>query len=249
MQIFNWLRKSPSKMGADSVRDKLTDSSPMLIILCFIISLVLFGIIKYHYQLALFKVISRNTSISMWLALLFAAVVQIARMAFGFVGVRDLSRDRWLIGGLGLVASVLITYFEHTEVSRMVEHWQEPHLQIPLIALVWGSFLLELRLIGTMIGEDDSEKEYEEQLKKAQEAEEKRLEGLEQQLRIQFDRELKYRVKELDMQYAEKRAVDRLEGMKLQEQELRDRIKDLTSHAKKPNKKHKGNGLLNGVHG
>ena len=245
MQFFNWLRKPTSKIGADSVRDKLTDSSPMLIILCFIISLILFGIIKYHYQVSLFKVISRDATISMWLALLFAAVVQIARMAFGFVGVRDLSRDRWFIGGLGVIASIAITYFEHTEVSRMVEHWQEPHLQIPLIALVWGSFLLELRLIGTMIGEDDSEQEYQEQLRKLQEAEENRLEGLEKQLRVQFDRELNYRVKELDMQYAEKRSVDRLESMRQQEQELRDRIDNLTSYIKQP-KKHTGNGQLNG---
>jgi len=229
MQFFNLIRKPTTKLGADSVRNFLTNSSPMLIILCFICCLFLLGIIKFNYQVALFNVI--NPNVSFWVSLLFALVVQIGRMAFGFVGVRDLSRGRWIIGLLGLTASAGITYFEHTEVERMVAHWNNQSLHEPLLFLVWGAFLFELRLIGTMVGEDDAEKEYQKKVEKAKAEQEKYLSDARAQIK-----------KELELQFKQRQLQERVLDLERREKEL------TRARGKKSLPKKEGNGQLNGVH-
>lgn len=221
MQFSNLIKKPKTKLGANSVRDGLTNSSPMLIILCFICCLVLLGIIKFNYQTVLFNVV--DPTVSFWVALLFSIVVQVGRMAFGFVGVRDLARGKWVIGILGICASIAITVFEHTEVTRMVEHWKEEHLRIPLLFLVWGAFLFELRLIMTMIGTDESEKEYDKQVKKAQEAEERRFQEEKNRLVKYYHLEFEMKTKELKLQFKQQRMDDMESKLREKEQALKER--------------------------
>jgi len=180
MPIKKVLRKSSGKLGAESLRTGLTDASPMLIIICFIFSLICLGVVKYNYQISIFEVINPNLSI--WIALLFAVVVQVGRMAFGFVGVRDLVKGRWVIGSLGICASIGITVFEHIEVGRMVEFWGNESLRLPFQFLVWVALIFELRLIMTMSGKNNEEEEYQKQVKAQEAAEEKRIAEMRSQL-------------------------------------------------------------------
>ena len=237
-------RNPNSKLGAESIRVGLTNSSPMLIILCFICSLVLLGIIKYHYQLALFHVVS--PSVSFWVAILFAAVIQVGRMAFGFVGVRDLVRGNWVIGVLGIIASIVITVFEHTEVNRMVAHWNQEHLRIPLLFLVWIALVFELRLIMTMAGAGDTEKEYQQQLKEAQEVEERRRveerQQIEKQIRLQFE----IREKEKDLMRQKQALEDQKQLFEKQAKEWKEWMERQLQIPKSVKKKSVGNGQLNG---
>jgi len=221
MQLKNVIKKSKTKLGAESIRVGLTDASPMLIIICFIFSLLLLGIIKYNYQLALFNIV--NPSVSFWVAILFAVVVQVGRMAFGFVGVRDLARRNWVIGILGISASIAITFFEHTEVNRMVEHWGNDHLRIPLIFLVWITLVFELRLIMTMSGSNESEKEYEEEVKKAQEAEEKRVAELNKQLDNHYKLQYDIKRKEDELVRKQQYISDRQAAMEREAKERQER--------------------------
>ncbi len=244
VNVLNKLKPN-AKLGAESLRVGLTNSSPMLIILCFICSLVLLGIIKYHYQLALFNVVS--PSVSFWVAILFAGVIQVGRMAFGFVGVRDLVRGRWVIGILGIIASILITIFEHTEVNRMVAHWDQEHLRFPLLFLVWIALVFELRLIMTMTGTGDAEKDYQEQLKEAQEAEERRWEAERQQIEKQIRLQFEIREKERDLERQKQFLAEQQQTFEKQAKEWRQWMESQLLIPKPVKKKPKGNEQLNGI--
>lgn len=134
--------------GAIKSRDWMTDFSPLLIIITFVSSLVAFGILKFYYQMELLS--PKLGSIGVFVAFLAAAVSQIARLGFGLAGVRDLSRGREYLGFGGIIASIALTIYEHSEASRMAIHWGNEHLALVFYFLVWVALVAEIRLIMTM---------------------------------------------------------------------------------------------------
>lgn len=140
--------------GAESVRDWLTDISPILIIGTFLLSLLSFGVLKFNYHQELFS--EKLPTIGTLLAAMIAFVSQIARFAFGLAGVRDIVRGRVWLGWSGVLASVILSIYEHFEASRMAIYWENPDWWYAFVFLVWLALATEIRLLMTMSEKQDS---------------------------------------------------------------------------------------------
>ena len=129
----------------------------------------------------------------------------------------------------------------------MVAHWNQEHLRIPLLFLVWIALVFELRLIMTMAGAGDTEKDYQQQLKEAQEAEERRWieerQRIENRIRIQFE----IKEKEKDLVRQKQDLENQKELFEKQSKEWRQWVEKQLQLPKPVKKKPKGNGQMNGI--
>ena len=133
---------------ATSAQEFLTDISPILIIGSFGLSLIAFGVLKFNYHVELLS--EKLPTMGVAIAAMIAVVSQLLRFAFGLAGVRDLVRGRKWVGIIGIMASVVLTIYEHFEAGRMAVHWGNEHLWFIFVFLVWVALVAEIRLIMTM---------------------------------------------------------------------------------------------------
>lgn len=133
---------------AKNVLDFLVRISPLLIIATMVIFLTVVAVIQFNFYNSKFS--SPLPEAGPYLAVFGASGFAIARLAFGLIGARDISNGKLMTGILGLVATLAIAIFEHTEVQSIVSFWAIPELSTLVKFFIWIAVIAEIRLLMTV---------------------------------------------------------------------------------------------------